>query len=93
MKADGSEQRALTQTPDYDYSPAWSPDGERIAFQRQYPSPGAAINDEIVVVNVDGSDFRRLTRNRSFDDCSPPLPQPTCCGGPGSGSVKLRPRS
>lgn len=71
MNANGSEQRALTQSPDYDYSPAWSPDGERIAFQRQYPSPGAAINDEIVVVNVDGSDFRRLTRNRSFDDFAP----------------------
>ena len=71
MKANGSGQRALTQSPDYDYSPAWSPDGERIAFQRQYPSPGAAINDEIVVVNVDGSQFRRLTRNSSFDDFAP----------------------
>jgi TolB protein len=72
MKADGTEQRPITQGSDYDYSPAWSPDGEHIAFQRQYPpSKWTAVNDEIVVVNVDGSGFRRLTRNGSFDDFSP----------------------
>lgn len=71
MNADGSEQRAVTHTRDFDYSPAWSPDGEQIAFQRQYPAPGSAINNEIVVVNTDGSGFRRLTRNGSFDDFEP----------------------
>lgn len=72
MNADGSEQHAITQTPDYDYSPAWSPDGENIAFQRQYPPfDGVTINNEIVVVNRDGSNFRRLTRNKSFDDRDP----------------------
>jgi TolB protein len=71
MNADGTQQRAITRTPDSDYAPAWSPDGEHIAFQREYPADPLSINYEIVVVNADGSGFRRLTRNRSFDDSEP----------------------
>ncbi len=32
MKPDGSDQTNLTQNSGEDYAPAWSPDGERIAF-------------------------------------------------------------
>jgi Tol biopolymer transport system component len=51
MNADGSGLRQLTS--EFSTSPAWSPDGSRIA----YLTSGAAI----AVVNVDGSDSRRVT--------------------------------
>ena len=32
MDADGSNQTRLTNIPNYDSRPSWSPDGSRIAF-------------------------------------------------------------
>ena len=40
-------------------SPAWSPDGRKIAFVRVLRGD----NSEIYVMNADGSNQRRLTRN------------------------------
>ena len=45
-------------------TPRWSPDGTRLAFARQHmsPEPGSSWTSAAVyVVNVDGSDLRRLT--------------------------------
>jgi TolB protein len=56
MNADGSEQRRLTSTADLEGSPAWSPDGRKIAFLRE--TDGVRVP---YVVNADGSDERRLT--------------------------------
>jgi TolB protein len=69
MNSDGSDQRALVSTPDYDHAPAWSPDGEEIAFMRQYPPSGGLPdnNMEIVLVKDDGTEFRRLTRSPYYD--------------------------
>ncbi len=44
--------------------PAWSPDGERIAF---YASFGGAIDDELYIVDADGSDLVRITNNTRSD--------------------------
>ncbi len=44
--------------------PAWSPDGDRIAF---YVSFGGAIDDEIYIVDADGSDLARITNNTRSD--------------------------
>ena len=44
-----------------DDSPAWSPDGKQIAFIRSVPVPGFRNEQEIFVMNADGSDQRRLT--------------------------------
>ncbi len=49
MNPDGSGRRALTEGQ----TPAWSPDGERILFQRFNPS-------SIWVMNRDGSDIQML---------------------------------
>ena len=58
--------------PAYDYLPDWSPDGQQIVFQRQYPGANPYWpNDEIVVVNADGSGFRRLTVTPRLDDSQP----------------------
>ena len=49
MNPDGSEQRKLTRLSNRDGS-SWSPDGRRIAF---VSDPDG--NDEVYVINVDGS--------------------------------------
>ena len=71
MNADGSGQTNLTRNPAHDFAPAWSPDGQRIVFERrlarrQYgacPGCGGATIFEVHVMNADGSGPRRLTRN------------------------------
>ena len=63
MNADGSEQRKLAPLSTAgDGSYAWSPDGRRIAFVSYRDG-----NDEVYVINVDGSGLRNLTRNPARD--------------------------
>ena len=56
MDADGSHLRQLTSTSSAEYSPAWSPDGHRIAFASDR---GGQFN--IYTMDADGGDVRRLT--------------------------------
>ena len=65
--ADGSKETAVTQTtrrPDGKFVmnlfPAWSPDGERIAYVRDAAALAAVGQRELVVVNADGTDPRVL---------------------------------
>ena len=55
MNADGSERRRLTQDGE---SPAWSPDGKMIAFDRHL-----ATGEELYVMTADGRGERRLMRS------------------------------
>jgi Tol biopolymer transport system component len=72
MNADGSDQHAVTTGPAYDYLPDWSPDGQQIVFQRQYRGASPYWpNNEIVVVNADGTGFHRLTNTPRLDDWWP----------------------
>lgn len=56
-----------------DFAPAWSPDGRRIAFVStrtrlpDVPTVNAAPAEEIYVMNADGTDQRRVTRNTHLD--------------------------
>ncbi len=64
INADGSRERRLTPTAG-DGSPAWSPDGQRIAFEN---GRGFDINDvDIYVAKADGSGRQRLTRDSAAD--------------------------
>jgi Tol biopolymer transport system component len=74
MNADGSGKRRLARSPLagndlFRAVPAWSPDGRKLAFAIQLRRSAGlcdragACNDEIFVMNADGSGLRRLTRN------------------------------
>ncbi len=58
MKADGSEQRRLTNHPGPDVDPDWSPDGRMIAFERA--SEPSKI-DQVFVMSADGGQPAPLT--------------------------------
>jgi dipeptidyl aminopeptidase/acylaminoacyl peptidase len=58
MNADGSGQTRLTNNSASDYSPAWSPNGTKIAFQSDRDGDA-----EIYVMDTDGSNQTRLTNN------------------------------
>ena len=64
MNTDGSGLTALTHGSTFgDILPAWSPDGEKIAFVRIAPIG----NKDIYVVNADGTNVVRLTTAPSFE--------------------------
>ena len=67
MDADGSNQRNLTNSPEADQCPAWSPDGQRIAFASYRDGSYRDFNGEIYVMDADGSNPRRLTNNLAND--------------------------
>jgi TolB protein len=67
MNADGSNQTRLTNNASDDYSPAWSPDGSKIAF---HSVPPGTDSSDIWVMNADGSNQTNLT-NSASEDYSP----------------------
>ena len=70
MNADGTGQTRITYNyPSDDISPAWSPDGTKIAFA-SLPYPYANSTAEIFVMNANGSMQANLT-NYPADDFSP----------------------
>ncbi len=65
INADGSNQTRITDNPEFDSFPSWSPDGRRIAFDSE--RDGTA---EIYVMNADGSNQTNLTNNPAWDSSS-----------------------
>jgi TolB protein len=73
INADGTGLRFLTRTAALETEPVWSPDGTMIAFAsdrhvnrgRRLDRNGPAF--EIYTMRADGSDVRRITRNRVPD--------------------------
>jgi Tol biopolymer transport system component len=60
MNADATGLTRLVHRSSLDGDPAWSPDGTRIAFESENPTPNGAV-DRIFLVNVDGTGLRQLT--------------------------------
>jgi len=65
IDVDGSDERRLTDSPGLDAFPAWSPDGEQLAFATDRDG-----NWELYVMDAHGSEQRRLT-NTPEDESSP----------------------
>ena len=72
MRSDGSQQKNLTDHPEYKHnpiysasgheSPAWSPDGEWLAL---------TYGDDLYRIRVDGSDEQRLVEDAAHPAWSP----------------------
>ena len=69
VNADGSGRRCLT-SEENNYSPVWSTDGRRLAFEHSLYPPGVGERSEILVINADGTGQRRLTP-AGADDSEP----------------------
>jgi Tol biopolymer transport system component len=65
MDGDGSRQRNLTRNPASDYSPAWSPDGHRIAFATARADP---TGNDLWLMDADGAHPRPLVRQDGIDE-------------------------
>src|SRR5205823_1424313 len=65
MNANGSDQRNVTANSLGNESPAWSPDGSKIAFVRGVPP--YFFGYDIYVMNADGSGERALTAGADID--------------------------
>jgi Tol biopolymer transport system component len=73
MSARGGKPIQLTYNRStVDEYPAWSPDGKKIAFASA-PLKGTSIGKyDIYVINIDGSNLTRLTKEGGWDPCWSP---------------------
>lgn len=63
INADGSGETKITDEPESDSEPSWSPDGARLAFSSNRDGPG----QDIYTMTLDGADILRLTDSIAVD--------------------------
>ena len=67
LNLETGELISLTREGDQDSQPAWSPDGERIAFVSSTDTEGNWVGPELYVITADGLDRIRLTSDESTE--------------------------
>lgn len=61
MNNDGTNRKRLTHVKNkWDNSPAWSPDGSKIAFSREYEDSETNWQQEVWIMNSDGSEQTQI---------------------------------
>jgi serine/threonine protein kinase/DNA-binding SARP family transcriptional activator len=71
MRAEGGEYVQLTNGPQDDFAPKWSPDGSRVAFHTRASSKDGLR--DVYVITADGGERTRITAD-SLDDSYPGWP-------------------
>jgi Tol biopolymer transport system component len=71
MDADGSNQTQITFNELDDVVPAWSPNGKRIVFARDFDPVRGQSDDDIFTMRANGADERNLTRSPGVEDYDP----------------------
>lgn len=68
MRADGSEQRAITSFGGANWAPFFHPSGEKIIFASDMDNENPRIpNFELYMINLDGTGLERITFDEAFD--------------------------
>jgi Tol biopolymer transport system component len=70
MRDDGSDPTQLTFNTFDDEDPAWSPDGKRIVFARDFNPVRGKVRYDVLTMNADGTGERNIT-DRPGDDFQP----------------------
>lgn len=65
VEPDGDGLRKLATKPVQDNFPAWSPNGERLAFEASQDPNG--LNIDIYIMSADGSGVKRITKEPTVD--------------------------
>lgn len=60
--------KPLLEQPEEDQSPAWSPDGQWIAFGRRRLDRQGGMGNQLMVFNPATGELRQLTDNRSYNN-------------------------
>ena len=65
MDVDGGNPQRLTNSPEVEWSPSWSPDGKRTVFSSEKDEH--QWKQDIYVMDADGGNLRNLTNNAAMD--------------------------
>jgi Tol biopolymer transport system component len=71
MNADGSNQTQITFNGFDDEAPAWSPNGKRIVFQRDFDTVRGQVDYDILRMRANGAHERNLTNSPGVQDFGP----------------------
>jgi len=73
VNSNGTNWKRLTHAVNtWDSSPAWSPDGEKIVFARYDKDPTGIVNNEIWIMNSDGSQQAQIKSLSGGGPCFTP---------------------